>query len=111
MEPFFLSKANNQIFDCGGNVLRRTSHANIFEEDGTKKKIEHASDIADCGITADSKFYWVAYEHIVNQRWQARLLIFNHKGNNVFNATSKFDNSVSFKLGSIDYSVYIPSIP
>jgi hypothetical protein len=44
MGDFLLSKVNNQVFDCGGSVLRRMSHANIIEEDGAKKQIKHNGD-------------------------------------------------------------------
>ena len=109
--PFYLSKANNQVFDCGGNVLRRSHQANIFEEDGSRKVIQHDGGIVDCGITKDSMYYWLAYERATEGKWYSEFFLFNKLGKAIYNTTSKFDSTVQFKYNGKKYSVYIPPIP
>lgn len=111
MGPFYLSKVNNQIFDCGGSVLRRMDSANIIEENGAKLKIKHTGSIVDCGITKDSTLYWVAYETISNGKWQAKLFVLDKFGKEIYKTNAEFESLVSFDYEGIRHYVSIPEIP
>ncbi len=108
MGPFYFSKANNQVFDCGGSFSRQSQFANIISEDGRKNRILHASTIADCGITIDGKFYWIAYESSSDQQYSAELFVFDKTGKEIVHRKANLDATVTFEYESNRYSVYIP---
>jgi hypothetical protein len=111
MGPFYLSKENNQIFDCGGSVLRRMDSANIIEESGAKRKIKHTGSIVDCGLTKDSTLYWVAYETVSNGKWQAKLFVLDKFGQEIHSTNADFESIVEFEYKGFKYNVPIPEIP
>lgn len=111
MGPFYLSKVNNQIFDCGGSVLRRMDNANIIDESGTKLKIKHTGSIVDCGITKDSALYWLAYETVSDGKWQAKLFVLDQFGKVIHKTNAEFESIVAFEYGGNKYNISIPEMP
>jgi hypothetical protein len=109
--PFYLSKENNQIFDCGGGVLRSMDSANIIEENGAKLKIKHTGSIVDCGITKDSKLYRVAYATISDGKWQAKLFVVDKFGQEIHSTNADYESIVEFEYKGVKYNVSIPEIP
>jgi len=109
--PFYLSKVNDQVFDCGGNVLARDHYSHLISSSGNKKKIEHLDGIADCGITEDQKLYWIAYEKFENNSIYPLLRVFNSNAQIIFERKAKFKSSVGFEYQGIKYHVYLPDIP
>ena len=107
MGPFYFSKANNQVFDCGGTYLSQAQYANIISETGSKIKISHAATIADCGITKGGEFYWIAYELNSDQWHSAELFVFDKTGKEIVRKKVRLDTTATFEFESKEYSVYI----
>ncbi|WP_345993364.1 hypothetical protein [Sulfurimonas sp. HSL-1716] len=59
--PFFLSRKNNQILDCGGYMSHSGEYAHIINYDGSAVSIKHLGDIMDCSLTKDGSLYWFYY--------------------------------------------------
>lgn len=66
--PYHISNSNHQILACEANWLDESDFAMLIDiPNAGIKKIKHLGFFRDCGLTKDTKYYWLSYSDGVGE--------------------------------------------
>jgi len=99
--PFYLSRKNNQILDCGGYMAHSGEYAHIINYDGSAKPIKHLGDILDCALTKDGSLYWFYY----NDENSTLLKVYDKNAKLIKEIYPHEEKIVHFDYNNTDYSI------